>query len=197
MDILSSKVLVLNRSYLAIGVCTVKDALKLSVEGVANILDKDWVIYDFDSWANLRVDEGMDSVGLVKKRIRAPRVIRLSEFNKIPRKVVKFNRINVLLRDSFTCQYCNEQKDVRELNLDHVVPRAQGGETSWENIVTSCYDCNSQKADRTPDEAGVELNRIPFKPSWTHIQVLAKKSLIHEEWVPFLKHFGVEEETRA
>ena len=103
--------------------------------------------------------------------VRAPAVIRL--FNKIGRKkIVKFSRINVLTRDEFKCCYCGKRKTSSELNYDHVLPRSQGGKTTWENIVMSCYECNSRKADRTPVQAGMTLLRPPVKPKSLPIAAL-------------------------
>jgi 5-methylcytosine-specific restriction endonuclease McrA len=48
--------------------------------------------------------------------------------------------------------------------MDHVHPKSKGGLTEWENIVVSCTDCNSYKANRTPEEAGMTLLRKPVKP---------------------------------
>ncbi len=84
--------------------------------------------------------------------IRAPAVVRLKRPMGGMKRGVKFSRINVFTRGEFRCQYCGERKGPHELNYDHhVVPRVQGGETAWENIVTSCYDCNAMKRGRTPD----------------------------------------------
>ncbi len=62
-------------------------------------------------------------------------------------KAVKFTRRNVYLRDMFTCQYCGEVFETGELTFDHVLPKSHGGETSWENIVTACKDCNLKKGN--------------------------------------------------
>ncbi|MEI8270428.1 MAG: HNH endonuclease, partial [bacterium] len=62
------------------------------------------------------------------------------------------------------CQYCQKMKNSEELSLDHVVPKCQGGLTTWENIVVACTDCNSKKAGRTPKQAGMQLLRKPMKP---------------------------------
>jgi len=51
--------------------------------------------------------------------------------------------------------------DRKDLNLDHVIPRDRGGPTTWENIVCSCIECNTQKANRRPQEAGMHLVRNP------------------------------------
>jgi 5-methylcytosine-specific restriction endonuclease McrA len=96
--------------------------------------------------------------------IRMPAVVRLKKPVGSVKRGVKFSRINVLTRDGFRCQYCGAKKRMSELNYDHVVPRAQGGKTVWENIVTACYDCNDAKRDRTPEQAGMRLLKRPVKP---------------------------------
>ena len=82
-----------------------------------------------------------------------PAVCRLVRSGGFHRRPVAYSRANVLLRDGFRCQYCGARKPARELNQDHVVPRARGGRASWENIVASCYRCNQKKGNRTPEEA--------------------------------------------
>jgi 5-methylcytosine-specific restriction endonuclease McrA len=96
--------------------------------------------------------------------IRTPAVLRLTRHVGSVKRGVKFSRVNVFTRDGFRCQYCSERKKASELNYDHVVPRIQGGKTVWENIVASCYPCNSRKAHRTPEQAGMRLRRQPYKP---------------------------------
>jgi 5-methylcytosine-specific restriction endonuclease McrA len=96
--------------------------------------------------------------------MKTPAVVRLTKGRVSTRHVVRFSRVNVFTRDGFRCQYCGERKPIDELNYDHVLPRMRGGQTVWENIVTSCYGCNDKKGSRTPEEAGMRLLRKPFKP---------------------------------
>jgi 5-methylcytosine-specific restriction endonuclease McrA len=124
------------------------------------------------SWFEMGVD-GQDPDVLV---VKMPAVIRL--LGVLGRKkMVKFSRINVLTRDNFTCQYCGEHKTVAELNYDHVIPRSRGGKTVWENIVASCYECNGQKRNRTPEEAGMHLRTKPVRPKSLPIASLRMDSL--------------------
>lgn len=95
--------------------------------------------------------------------MKMPAVIRL--LRKVTRrKAIRFSRMNVLTRDKWKCCYCGRRLPTRKLNYDHVVPRSQGGKTVWENIVTSCYPCNSKKGDQTPSQAGMTLLKAPYKP---------------------------------
>jgi len=95
-----------------------------------------------------------------------PSVLRLYARVKVPRRSVQFSRSNVYRRDSYQCQYCTRKYPVSMLTFDHVLPRSRGGLTSWENIVTSCEECNRQKGDRTPLEAGMPLRSKPKEPRW-------------------------------
>ncbi len=95
-----------------------------------------------------------------------PAVVRLTRGLKYRKKSIKFSRLNVMMRDGFSCQYCGTEMKMRDLTYDHVLPRARGGKTTWTNIVTACRDCNEQKADRTPKEAGMPLLKKPIKPLW-------------------------------
>ena len=108
----------------------------------------------------------------VSLRIAMPAVVRLLSRMRGRKAGVRFSRLNILTRDKWRCQYCGARKAVAELNYDHVVPRAKGGQTVWENIVTCCYDCNARKADRTPEQAGMRLIRPPARPTWLPITLL-------------------------
>jgi 5-methylcytosine-specific restriction endonuclease McrA len=77
---------------------------------------------------------------------------------------VAMTRRNVFYRDAYQCQYCHRQFPARELTCDHVVPRSQGGMTSWDNLVTACGPCNRRKGGRTPEEARMRLRRWPRRP---------------------------------
>lgn len=96
--------------------------------------------------------------------MNCPAVVVLRKYAKISDRRVTFSRTNVFSRDYYTCQYCGAQPGVNKLTFDHVNPRSRGGDTSWENILTSCYPCNSKKADRTPEEASMRMRKHPIKP---------------------------------
>ena len=105
---------------------------------------------------------------------------------KIPYKNIELSRNNVFKRDGFECQYCGS---VRDLTLDHVLPRSRGGRSSWKNLVTACKPCNAKKGDFTPEEAGFDLHTKPFKPSY--IMFLKDFSgFDFVEWVPYLQMTG-------
>lgn len=116
---------------------------------------------------------------------KLPSVIRqLKRFRRKGK--VQFSRINIYMRDGWTCQYCKERKPVKDLTFDHVLPRAQGGKTSWTNIVTACRPCNSDKEDRTPEQAGMKLLKRPEEPKWLPIQMVIRMKNIPEKWMTYL-----------
>ena len=112
------------------------------------------------------VEEYEDVIRSVSLAMRMPAVVRLSQGNRFRQHRIKFSRLNVFLRDGFSCQYCGEKLPMRDLTYDHVLPRAQGGTTTWENIVTACRRCNERKADRTPQQAKMPLRKAPRRPKW-------------------------------
>jgi 5-methylcytosine-specific restriction endonuclease McrA len=116
-----------------------------------------------------------------------PAVIQLRQPVATMKKGVKFSRINVFTRDGFKCQYCGDRKTMRELNYDHVIPRKQGGKTTWDNIVTCCYPCNEMKASRTPEQAGMRLLRKPTKPHALPLHaVYLDSGKVPSVWEPYL-----------
>ena len=182
---LGGKSLVLNRSYLPIHVTTVRRALSLLYRGVAKAVDRDYRTFDFRDWSELST-AGWESVGLVEGFVRIPRVILLVSFDRVPRREVRFSRHNIFLRDANMCQYCGERRPRSELNLDHVVPRAAGGLTTWENVVCACLECNRRKGGRTPEQAGMGLRRRARRPSWTPFVARNLAASAYHEWRPFL-----------
>lgn len=136
--------LVLNASYEAINVVSVRRALCMIIR----------------QKARMEVDSGMvihTGVGTM----HVPSVIRLEEYRRVPRQTRSVTRKSILMRDRYTCQYCLARKDPKALTLDHVFPQSRGGEESWTNLVAACKTCNNRKGSQTPEEAGMKLARKP------------------------------------
>lgn len=117
--------------------------------------------------------------------IRVPSVIVLRDFVH-PRKRVAFTRFNLFLRDEFRCQYCGARGD---LTFDHVVPRARGGRTSWQNVVAACSRCNLHKGSRSLARSGLSLRRKPRAPAPEQLRNLGRKfppGHLHASWLDFL-----------
>lgn len=112
------------------------------------------------------VKESDRTVSTVSRTFRVPAVVRLFKFiRQIYRREVPFSRKNILVRDSFVCQYCGREFPPADLTIDHVIPKVQGGNNIWTNVVTSCRCCNIRKGGHTPRQAGMHLVRQPFKPT--------------------------------
>jgi len=189
-ETLTANVLVLNRLWQAVNVCSAERALSLLFTGHAQVVHEDegqFNTFSFLEWcdfSNARPDE--NCVATVSLRIRIPRIILLLFFDRLPRRDVRLTRHNVFERDKCTCQYCGRKYDRKDLNIDHVVPRDFGGKTTWENVVCSCIRCNSRKRNRTPEQAGMHLVRTPKKPHWhPFLHIKFRRSFDHS-WRHFL-----------
>ena len=158
-SVLNTKVLVLNRSFLPVHITSVRRAFSLLYQGVAHAVDAEYRTFDFESWFDLSASVHDDTVGLVNRVVRVTRVILLLAYDRVPRRQVRFSRFNIYSRDRNTCQYCGEKFLRSDLNLDHVIPRSQGGLSRWENVVCSCHGCNRRKGGCTPEQAGMRLLR--------------------------------------
>lgn len=183
---LNSNVLVLNRSYLPIHVTTVRRAFSLIYQGTALAVNGSYETFDFDAWRVQRSQGVDDGIGTPSGAIRLPRVIVLLGYDRVPKRHVRYSRLNIFARDKFTCQYCGERPHRSQLNLDHVIPRSLGGRTTWENVVCSCVECNRRKGGRTPAQARLRLARRPVRPRWTPVIHHVVQSVRYDEWRPFL-----------
>jgi 5-methylcytosine-specific restriction endonuclease McrA len=120
--------------------------------------------------------------------MRLPSVIALRDFIPSAR-MPAFTRFNVFLRDGFTCQYCDFKRAAPELTFDHVIPRARGGRTSWENVVTACGACNLRKGSKLPRECNMIPRQEPRRPTSWELQDRGRgfpPNYLHESWRDFL-----------
>jgi len=185
-SVLNTSVLVLNRSFLPVHVTSVRRAFSLLYQDVAHAVNEEYRTFDFDTWSDLSASVHDETIGLVNRVVRVPRVILLLAYDRVPKRQVRFSRLNIYTRDRDTCQYCGHRFPRSELNLDHVIPRSQGGTSRWQNIVCSCHACNRKKGGRTPEQARMKLIREPTRPEWTPF-MLHNFSLRHyKEWAPFV-----------
>lgn len=167
MSHLTERALVLNRSWSAITTTTVKHAVVLAYRDVARIIcPETYKAYDFDDWAELTPPVGEPAIYTPLFRFRVPEIIVLTRYNGFPRRSVAFSRRNIYRRDDYTCQYCGARPGSELLSIDHVVPRSRGGTSTWENCVLACLSCNKRKANRTVEQAGLALARMPQPPAW-------------------------------
>jgi 5-methylcytosine-specific restriction endonuclease McrA len=177
--------LVLNRNWQPVNVATVARALVLLWNESARVVDpNDYRTYTWADWSQLRVRDGDPFIQAIRMRLRAPEVIVLDNYDRLPGAAVSFSRGNLFKRDHWTCQYCGVQPGADELTIDHVLPRSQGGTSTWENCVLACVTCNKRKADRTPQQAGLKLRHAPVRPLWKPLY--ARHTVRIESWSRFV-----------
>ena len=195
---LDASVLVLNKLFMAVHIISVRRAFCLLCKDLAevvNLEDGAFTTYDFGTWRELSEfrarhfrQEDDDWVRTSSTEIQVPRIIRLTGYDRLPKQAVKFNRRNLFARDNNQCQYCGKKFPTSELSLDHVTPRSQGGQTTWENIVCACVACNVKKGGRTPREASMALIRKPEKPKRSPMLNLKLTSTKYQSWKSFLEN---------
>lgn len=167
-QVIDRPTLVLNRNWQPVNVATVARALTMVWNGTARIVDPaDYSTYNWEDWIQLRPAEGDVFIQAVQVRLKVPEVVTLTTYSDLPVARVTFNRRNIFRRDQYTCQYCGSRPGSEELSIDHVLPRAQGGVSRWDNCVLACVDCNARKANRTPEQAKMRLQKRPVQPKWS------------------------------
>jgi 5-methylcytosine-specific restriction endonuclease McrA len=161
------------------------------------VLDVDFQPLRIDHWQRVICDSFLGKLEVVEysrdhtikgvtRDYPMPAVVRVLRRFRRDKLAIKFSRLNIYARDAFTCQYCGEQLPSEDLTFDHVTPRSKGGRTTWENIVTCCVPCNSNKASRTPGEAAMALRRRPGKPRWLPaVTVAMDRRKVPEEWAAY------------
>jgi 5-methylcytosine-specific restriction endonuclease McrA len=150
--------LALNASFEPLTIVPARRAVRLVLDGKAEVLEA-------DEARRFRSE---------RHTVAWPTVIRLVRYVHVPH---RFRRqvTNTFLfaRDSYACQYCgrlrSELKGRQFLTRDHVVPVSRGGGNTWDNVVTSCSNCNNRKGDRLPSEAGMRLRCEPREPNYVHL----------------------------
>lgn len=190
-------VLLLDMGYQPHRVISAKRAIALVFKDAADIVDVEvnpntgramYGTHDIDSWEDLsRLRDEIERddhtwIQRVRDDLVLPTVIRLKKPVKRSKKAIRFSRNNIYRRDGNVCQYCGDKHRKSELNIDHVVPKAQGGLSTWENTVVSCIHCNQKKGNRTPKQAGIKLIRDPQKP--TKLKVVER--IQHPSWEHFV-----------
>lgn len=178
---LNSPVLTLNTGMVPIDICNVREAIILQVLKKAEAIKVD---------ENQRIRSQYLSLPL-------PRVIMLFNFHKIPRKKVIHSRLNIIYRDDMRCQYCGKRYSVDELTVDHVIPLSRWKEmphnppfkpNSWENQVSACRRCNTQKGNKLLHECHMELIKNPVEPQYIPYLVISKQKANKYGWIEFLKY---------
>jgi 5-methylcytosine-specific restriction endonuclease McrA len=160
-------VLVLNRHWQAIHVKTPSEAFCMMASDAATALDisdGNFIPTKWRDWLALPVRDCDEAVKTARGLVRVPTVIVAANYARIPLRRPRLGLRGIWERDGGVCQYTGRPLAPKEGNIDHVVPRSRGGQTSWENCVLAHRDVNSRKADRLPHEAGLRLRKRPVAP---------------------------------
>lgn len=166
-----SPTLVLNATYEPLCVVPLKRAVLLVLKEKAEV-----------------VHEADGEFRSAQTSVPIPSVIRLTKFVRVPRRVkARLTNRAVLTRDNHTCQYCGAKGDT----VDHVVPRARGGQHRWENVVAACRPCNGRKSDKTLEQIGWKLAKKPVAPHETHWIVIGVAK-IDPAWEVYLGYSRAE-----
>ena len=167
---MSKKTLLLNASYEILSFIPERKAFKLLIKDKVEVVS---------SWSDL--------VNWGEEKIKHPAILRLKRHVRRNYFNSNFSRKALVKRDRSTCQYCGKKLTASLITIDHVLPRAQGGITSFVNCVVCCQLCNNKKADKTPEQAGMKLLRKPTHPSFSaHYYVADPQEYWHSSWDDFL-----------
>jgi len=169
---MSKKTLLLNSSFEVLSFIPERKAFKLLCKDKVEVLSN-WE--DIIVWG--------------KDNINHPAILRLKNHVKRNYLNANFSRKALVKRDKSTCQYCNTKLTASQVTVDHVLPKAQGGITSFTNCVVCCHLCNNIKADRTPEQAGMILLKTPTHPTFTdNFHVSDPQEYWHSDWSAFLNY---------
>jgi 5-methylcytosine-specific restriction endonuclease McrA len=169
---LNRRVLVLNKHWVVVHICTVRRAMGLLFQELARVVTEDYQSYNFEAWRELSA-KGNGQWPVLHSpnfRLRLPQVIVLVRYGKCPPRKVQLNRHNIFLRDHHTCQYCGSTAPKEDLTIDHVIPRSRGGHTLWNNVVLACSRCNMLKGNHLASECGMAPLQKPRRPAWIELQ---------------------------
>lgn len=160
----------MNASYEPLMIVSSVKAIKLVLNDKATVLDES--PYEFrSSNHNIKIPY----VILLKKQVKRNGNVRGP----------RFSRRGVLVRDNFTCAYCGNPGNT----IDHVLPRALGGLSTFENCVTACVSCNHKKSDRTLKQIGWSLPFTPVAPN-PYATLLGKARRTDEAYATWVEYIG-------
>jgi hypothetical protein len=203
------KTLVLNKEWRPVNIVPVLDAVMMVFNGRASFLDPEpGRLYDFESWV-MEWDDAVRSAKIAAERVMPlagsslvlPEIVVCSNYRGLGyrmnhRRKPAFSRQNVYLRDRNICQFCGRKFRSDDMNMDHVIPKSKGGQTTWENIVLSCVPCNNRKKDHSLKESGMKLIRKPFQPTLADLKInpieqlrMRIRSKPPKTWEAFLGEF--------
>jgi len=192
MNLENKFALVLNNSWVPIGVKNVKDAITSIYE------NNDWHIVQVDyvdnepsiqpvswsEWIELPIPEYCDAIHTQYLSFRVPTIIISKRYKKIHFKKLRPNLEGVYKRDKGICQYTGKKLNKTNSSIDHVLPKSRGGKDTWDNMVLCDKEVNNSKGSKLPDESGLQLISQPKEPKpITDVDMIRTR---HRDWEIFL-----------
>lgn len=175
---LNSEVLVLNSGFIPIRITSVREAICLLTA------DKAIPLVEVDNYIR------SPSVS-----IKIPTVISVTNYSGLHKKRVTLSKLNVIYRDDMKCQYCGIRYSIKDLTVDHIIPRSRweqitgrqlkDGYVSWTNLVCSCKWCNNKKGNRLINEMKWKLIREPFEPQYIPYLIISLEKAKRKGWLPY------------
>ena len=162
----------------------------IDVESAACLYSKGQVVWTYgDSVVRLR--GGLSRLSGKRSVLEIASVIATEgQVHAKDMRVPRLCNSSLFRRDSNLCMYCGKSFRRLELTRDHVMPQARGGPNTWMNCVASCKSCNNHKGCRTPDEAGMQLIAIPFRPNKSEYLALANRNILADQMEFLTKGFS-------
>lgn len=198
--LLKKRCLVLNKTWTAVGIISLQRAITILCGEKAKIIDGgtgSFQLYSWEEWSVLVPKTDEEVIKSSHNVFRIPEIIILTDYDKIPSPRVHFSRTTIFKRDNYICQYCGKKVCKDTGTIDHIVPRALGGVTSWTNCILACNLCNSQKADRKLEQAcrtdkhknwcgpsPMRLLSVPKKPKFSLLK--CDKDIMPKSWQNFI-----------
>jgi 5-methylcytosine-specific restriction endonuclease McrA len=184
-------VLVLNKNWQAIGVKTPAEVFSMLMTDVATALfieNDNMYPMKWTDWIEQNTSDNDFVINTVSRSFKIPKVIILCKFDRVPKKRPAFSSKNIWLRDKGRCAYSGKKLKPEEGNIDHLIPKSRGGQTTWTNCVLAHKDINAKKANKTPEEAGLKLLIKPEQPKELPVTFFIKNKHKIREWNYFLHH---------
>ena len=168
---MSNLILLINNNYEPLNFITEKRALKLLFKDKVDVLS---------NWNNF--------INFSGGKFKIPSVLKLKKYIKKYNHNPMYSKYTLLIRDKNMCQYCGKTVSGRNVTLDHVIPISRGGKSNYTNVVVSCFKCNNNKGNKTPEEANMTLLKKPEKPNFTFLDYFESKlnGCWHEDWKDYL-----------
>lgn len=127
---------------------------------------------------------------------RLPTIIACDDGKTLPRRAPTLTNAALYKRDGGICGYCGKKLSHADATRDHIIPTSRGGKNVWTNVILCCKHHNHVKADRLPEEAGLQLIMVPYQPSLAAHLILQNRRILADQMQFLLSHVGDQEKKR-